>query len=192
MLNKLPCLDKGWVAFVDSSLNSLKLRDLKADLFYGEIPAAMYRSATLTLAMKAPLFVSKALADKELKIVNAPVREELDAYLPNEGEIAADDLETSRLIAQDMERTTAALLINIKAYQEDGCNKYLAQLLTPVNVYTVFLATGTLKQWKDIVGQGSSSNPMRVYLSAIQQVIAAEWADENGKTEEDSTGSKQQ
>jgi len=83
-----------------------------------------------------------------------------------------------------MERTTAVLLINIKAYQEDGCDKYLAQLLTPVNVYTVFMVTGTFKQWKDIVEQGSSSYPMRVYLSAIQQVMTAEWMDENGKTQE--------
>jgi len=70
MLNKLPCLDKGWVALVDSNLNSMKLRDLRADLFYGEIPTAAYKSATLTLAMKAPLFISKALADKELRIIN--------------------------------------------------------------------------------------------------------------------------
>lgn len=193
-MNKLPCLDKGWVAFIDSNLNSLKLRDLRGSMFYGEIPPAVYRSATMTVAIKAPLFIAKALTDKDLRIVNAPAREELEAYLPNEGEISADDLETSRQIAQDIERTTAALLINTKAYQADGCDRFIAQVLTPVNVYTTFIATGTFAQWRDIVSSDSQSSPMRVYLSALRQILDSEWVDEtsNGKTKENSTEKQQE
>lgn len=191
MLNKLPCLDKGWVALVDSSLNSLKLRDLRASMFYGEIPSAVYKCATLTLAMKAPLFIAKALTDKNLNVINAPQREELEAYLPTEAEIGATDLTTSREIAKDIERTTAALLMNAKAYQADGCDRYIAQVLTPISVYTTFMVTGTYAQWSNIVATGSLSPPLRVYLSAVDQILKAEWMDEiYGETED--TTEKQQ
>lgn len=182
MLNKIPCLDKGFVAYVDSTVSTRIARELEAELFIGQEFPALRRLATLTLAIKSPIFVEKVMRQMRFDVVSVPQSGELEAYLPNPGEIGAPDLETSRAIADDIARTTAALLINPKAYQSDGCDRFISQLITPINVYTTILATGTYSEWSKFVEMPSLPEAVKHYQRAVQQVLQAEWTD-NGNQE---------
>ena len=185
MLNKIPCLDKGFVAYVDSILPTRIARELEAELFVRQEFSTLRNLASLTLAIKSPIFVEKVIRQMRFDAVSVPQSGELEAYLPNPGEIGAPELETSRAIADDIARTTAALLINPKAYQQDGCDRFISQLITPINVYTTIIVTGSYSEWSKFVEMPGLPESVKHYQRAVKQVLDAEWTD-NG-TQEDAT-----
>lgn len=175
LLNKLPCLDKGFVALISSSCTSDRLNEVAIEFFKSNSAAMSLRDiSTLTLVIKCPLFLQLNLSTHDLKIVSAPVTD-VEAYCPNEGEIGSPDLNTSRSIAANMKMTTDALLINPKAYQEDGCERFLSQVMTPINTYTTLIVHGSYNEWRRFCNQQKIPAPAKSYIKAITQIMNAEW-----------------
>ena len=174
LLNKLPCLDKGYVAYVDSSCNSTKLNTMALGLFKKTDSRFLYDLGTLTIVMKCPLFVQLNLSQFDLKIINIP-SSEVEAYVPNVGEVGCPDHNTAKAISDDIERTTAALLINPKAYQADGCERFASQVLTPISTYTTLIVHGSYNEWKKFSSQNGMPNGMISYADAVQQIMQMEW-----------------
>lgn len=174
LLNKIPCLDKGFVAFVSSSNNSDMLKSLALEFFQTTDSANISHIANLTLVMKCPLFVQLNLSKFNLNIISANTKE-VEAYYPNVGEIGGNDRETNKLIADDIERTAEALLINPKAYQADGCDRFVSQVLTPVNTYTTLIVHGTYNEWRKFCIQNGPPAPLVSYTSAVKQILDMEW-----------------
>jgi hypothetical protein len=174
LLNKIPCLDKGYVAQIACSCPSEKLNDVAMEFFKRDDSHFLRDISTLTLAIKCPLFVQLNLSTHDFKIITTSVSE-VEAYSPNEGEIGSSDLSTSRVIAADMKQTTDALLINPKAYQEDGCDRFMSQILTPLNTYTTLIVHGSYNEWKRFCNQARVPAPTKSYLKAITQIMNAEW-----------------
>lgn len=175
LLNKLPCLDKGYVARVDSSNDDQKLKALALEYFKQLDGNFLSKISTLTLVIKCPLFVHIALSSYDFAITTVPPQGDIEAYVPNVGEIGAPDHNTAKAISDNIAATTEALLLNPKAYQMDGCNRFMSQVLTPINVYTTLIVHGSTDEWRRFCGQKSAPASIISYIETIRQIIKAEW-----------------
>lgn len=175
-LTKIPVLDKGFVALVDSNCNSIKLNEVAVEYFKRLDGKFLADISSMTLIVKCPLFVQLNFSTFGLKVTNLPYPgHEVETYLPNVGEVGASSLEASQDIADDMTRTSAALLMNPKAYQADGCDRFISQILTPLNTYTTILVYGMYNDWCKFVSQNNAPNCIVAYTDAIHQIMRAEW-----------------
>lgn len=178
LLNKIPVLDKGYVALIDSCNTVKKLRDIGAEFYGGEYPVELESIGYMTLAVKCPLFFQIYLSKFELKIIDANDRNKpQEAYIPNPGEIGAPERLDNEAISDDIGRTTEALLINPRAYQADGADRFISQVITPVNVYTTLIVSGTYDKWSRLLVSTPKHAPRPIlqYIDAIEQIITAEW-----------------
>jgi hypothetical protein len=127
--------------------------------------------------MKCPLFIQLTLSKFNLRIISANNGDtQADFYLPNVGEIGARQRDTCEAIADDIARTTAALQINPTAYQTDGADRFISQVVTPINLYTVLIVQGSYSEWcKFAYQQSFVPTPIEAYTKALQQIITAEW-----------------
>lgn len=177
LLNKIPCLDKGFVATYDTSCDGRKLNELAVE-FYKRIDGKFLAdTASLTVMMKCPLFVQLNLSTFNLRVTNLPNvgSDELESYYPNVGEIGSKDLSVNTDISENMKQTSIALLMNHKTYQADGCNRFMAQILTPINTYTTILVHGMYNDWCRFISQSNAPAPIAAYISAVDQILKAEW-----------------
>jgi len=178
LLNKIPVLDKGFVAKFDSIGGIDKLNEIAVEYFKrldGKFLAE--NMSAMTMIIKCPLFVQLNLSTFNLRITTLPNvgSEQLESYLPNVGEIGAPSLDVNQDIADDMARTSAALLMNHKAYQADGCNRFMSQILTPINTYTTILVNGMYNDWCRYIQQNNAPTSVKSYIDAVSQIIKAEW-----------------
>lgn len=175
LLNKIPVLDKGYVALLDSCNTTSKLREIGAEVYGGEYPVVLEELGSMTVLIKCPLFFLLHLSKFNLKVIDANSTRELDAYLPNAGEVGAPERLDSEAIADDISRTTDALLINPRAYQADGADRFVSQITTPINVYTTVIVAGSYSEWCKLAFAEKLPGPIKAYTTAIEQVLTAEW-----------------
>lgn len=177
LLNKIPVLDKGFVALIDSCNTTKKLREVGVEFFKnGDYPLALENMGTLTLAIKCPLFVQLSLSKHNLTIVSSNIEKELDAYVPKSHEISSSDRLLNDSIADSISKTTEALIINSKAYAADGADKFISQILMPINVYTTIIVHGSYTEWCNYAYKDKTPSIINAYSSAIGQIIEAEWS----------------
>lgn len=175
LLNKIPVLDKGYVALIDSCNTTAKLREIGTEFFGGEYPTSLEELGSLTIAIKCPLFVQLAISKFNLQVIDANSSPGLDAYIPNPGEVGAPERLDNEAIADDISRTTDALIINSRAYQADGCDRFVSQLTTPINVYTTLIVSGSYSEWCKLANQTKLPGPIEAYANSISQIIEVEW-----------------
>lgn len=180
LLNKLPVLDKGYVALVSSGNNGEILRNIRelTDIpFHDLVPLS-----SLTLAIKAPLFVQIYLSKFRFDILNI-MQEKPEAFTPDLTDVNCPDPKVGTMIAEDMKVTTAALLINPKAYQKDGCDYFISQVITPISVYNELIVHGPLEQWlKFTQSMADVPKPIQAYILAVSDIIRNEWKHEQKET----------
>ena len=176
LLNKIPVLDKGYIALISSMNDSKRLKEVGLEFFGTEaINQKTLSLGQATMVFKCPIFVHVFLSQFGFTIVTTKQVEELEAYCPSPGEIGCPEHETNRLVSDDIERTTAALLINPKAYQADGCDRFISQLIMPVSTYTTILVSGGYEQWVRFCKQANLPAPIESYRLATTQIMNTEW-----------------
>jgi hypothetical protein len=175
LLNKVPCLDRGYVALLEASCSTSKLLDISKEFFKKEETKFLRELGSLTLAIKCPLFVQLHLSTYNLNIITAPAFDEIEAYIPNVGEIGSASPADGRVIMDNMKATTDALLINPAAYQQDGCDRFISQVMTPISTYTTLIVQGPFEEWKKFCEQQRLPGPIKDYVKAITQIANVEW-----------------
>lgn len=175
LLNKIPVLDKGYVALIDSCNTTSKLREIGAEFFGGEYPTSLESLGSMTVAIRCPLFFQLFLSKFSLRMIGANEPGPIEVFRPNAGEVRANDILTSEAIADDISRTADALLINPKAYQADGCETFVSQTNTPISVYTTLIVSGNYDEWCKAAYGERLPGPIAAYTIALQQIIEAEW-----------------
>ena len=176
LLNKLNVLDKGYIALVSSSNDGLRCREIVEEFFAAQFHSALVNIATATIYFKCPLFVQLNLSKFNFTIIGIPPKEDKqEAYVPDETDVRTSDREINTTIADDIYRTTEALLINPLAYQKDGCDRFTSQVLTPISLYTEILVHGSLEQWIKYISQESLPAQIVAYQVVIENIIRAEW-----------------
>jgi len=174
LLNKIPALDKGYVAYVSSSNSNKLLKELALEFLKSHDISSLQDFGTLTLVIKCPLFIQLNLSKFNLNIISA-VSTDLEAYIPNPGEIGSTDRQINETISDDINRTSEALLINPRAYQADGCDRFVSQIVTPINTYTTLIVHGSYKEWQRFCIQNSPPVPLVSYTVAVKQILDMEW-----------------
>lgn len=191
MLNKIPVLDKGHVALVSCSLPRQQFKEMQTHYFRNQVNNLMLSVPHIHMEIRCPLFVQLSLAER-LTCVSRPSA--VEAFTPSVNEVGAKDLETSELISRDIEQTTEALLMNPKAYQMDGCDIFISQVISPISVYNTVLVSGTLGQWIDYANLKGLPAPIEEYRKAVQQVLLSEydylWEIIGGKKKEKEAGKR--
>lgn len=197
---RIPVLDNGFVELLDSCMTTKKLREIGWSYYTdaktknlavsgGELetpptyPVELEKASYLVLGIKCPLFFQLFLSFYDIKIINADINKDLskvEAYKPNFTEIGCSDIEDSKVIADDISRTTDALLINPLAYQADGAEKFVSQVIMPLSTYTTIIAYGEYNSWVEMLKRLYDKNkktPRQIldYIQAIEQIVKAEW-----------------
>jgi hypothetical protein len=167
-------LDKGYVALLEASCNRTKLLEVAREFFKKDDPKFLWDLGNMTLIMKCPLFVQLHLSTYDFNIINVPI-EALEAYVPNVGDIGGSSVRDNKEISDNMKATTAALLINPTAYQKDGCDRFVSQVLTPINTYTTIIVQGSCNEWKKFCEQQKTPTPIKAYIKAVTQIVNVEW-----------------
>lgn len=174
MLNKIPVLDKGHVALLSTSLPRKSFLKIQNKFFRGSLDDRMLDMVQLHVEVKCPLFVQLTLTESNLQAIPLQVKT-IEAYVPTVDEVGARDLETSKLIQQDIEQTTKALLLNPKAYQMDGCDIFVSQTIAPVSTYNTILVTGSIRDFVKFANRKNMPVVIDQYRAAVADIILAEW-----------------
>ena len=176
LLNKTPVLDKGWVALYSSSLSGSEFSQILKLHFRGIIDHRITDMTQVVLSVRCPLFVQMSFSEHGLACSSERTSSETEAYIPDVSTIGAQDLETNTMIQQDIEHTTAALLLNPRAYQADNCDTFISQVISPISVYNTLIVYGSLTSWMRYIEQRSLPRPIEAYRKAIEECIHGEWS----------------
>lgn len=176
LLNKIPVLDDGYVALISSAVPHVVYRDVIDEYFGAKDTLSLRKVSYATLVFKAPVFFHLYLSQHGLTLISTK-ENAAGAYKPNPGEIGCQDHATSREIADDISRTTEALLINPAAYRSDGADQFISQIILPISTYSTFIVGGTLEEWIKFYQSKGAPAPIRAYAKAVEQIIKVEWKD---------------
>lgn len=175
LLNKLPVLDKGYVAILDSSLSGKVLKEIESEHFKGKINIELLDVATLTLQIRCPIFFQVYLQQRKLQTVNV-IEQNVECYTPDVSEINTGDPATDKEITDHISNTTKALLMTSKAYEQDGLNKFMSHAMIPVSVYNTVIVAGPLTEWIKLVNSKRKlPYPIQAYVDVIKDAVEAEW-----------------
>lgn len=175
LLSETPVLDKGHVAQYSCSLSGKEVAELSREFFRVKIESRIYQHTQLILKIKCPLFVQLTFSEHGLLNFAQRAGGKPEAFIPNVAEVNAVSLEASEAIQADIEQTTAALLLNPKAYQTENCDLFISQVISPVSVYNVLMVSGNLNQWKSYISQQGLPAPIEAFRKAIEGVVLAEY-----------------
>lgn len=175
MLNEIPVLDKGYVALLSTSLPKKDFLQLQKEFFKNRLDDRLLSVPTIHFKMKCPLFVQMTFPEYGLSYIVSRSVTKPDAFVPTVAEVSAQTLESGEAIQADIERTTAALLVNPAAYQQDFCDPFISQVISPISVYNVIVVSGTLFDWLRFVNNISMPAPIEAYRKAVEAVITAEY-----------------
>jgi hypothetical protein len=174
-LNKINVLDKGYVALVSVSNDGKTLKGLYDEYFRTKINRELWHLASMTLLVKCPLFKQLHLSKSDLKIVQLPETGELETYCPDVSDISTGNSKDDSDMAEYLKQTTESLLIAPKALQEDKCNKFVSQIITPISVYNKIIVHGSLNDWLKYIKQQKLPKQLESYRAVIEGIMAAEW-----------------
>lgn len=175
MLNKLPALDKGYVALVDSSLTGKVLSALEQEHFDGKINRDLLSCAHMTLQVRCPIFFQLFLQQFNVKVVNT-IEKNIECYTPDISEISTGDAAVDSDISKHMKATVDALCITSKAFQKDGLDKFMSHNLMPISVYNTVIITASLSEWmKMVTSKKKLPYPIEAYTDNIKDILEAEW-----------------
>lgn len=174
-LNKIDVLDIGYVALVSVSNNGKTLKGLYDDYFRTKINRELWALASMTLLVKCPLFKQLHLSKHNLRIIQMPGKEELETYIPDMSEIGTGSAKDDKSMSDYLKQTLESMLIAPKALQEDKCDKFISQVITPISVYNEIIVHGTLADWLKYIKQQRLPKQLESYRAVIEGIMAAEW-----------------
>lgn len=178
VFNKLPVLDKGFVAFVASGMDDKTLAKLFQHYNKGNINPEFIRMATVTLVFKCPLFVNMFLYRFGLNIVGvepADSNKEIEFFTPDEGQIRTTEGMDATEIRKHMEYMTGVLKVTQAGYVKDGCDHFVSQVNLPISVYNEVVVSGTLDQWIRFFRSKNLPSPIESYRQTSYNIVKADF-----------------
>lgn len=172
----IPVLDRGYVKLVGASPDQNQMLYVSS-LLGGKLDDRTLALSTFLLEVKCPLFIRVQLADLGFKTLSCRSPEELEAYIPVQTDIRSPDMETDQNLQASIQQTTEALLLNVKGYTMDGCDRQAAQVIAPVSTYTTILVQADLVTLVAFFKRKGLSNVMNLYRRAFLEAAVQQWKD---------------
>jgi hypothetical protein len=175
-LNKISVLDKGFVSLLSTSNEEKVLQKLEEEYYNSASFKQLNMLSTATFIIKCPLFVQLYLASRpEFNFtIFSPPAKTIEAYVPDESDINTKPTEATE-IKNNMRNTTEALLINPMAFQHDGCDRFISQVLTPISVYSELIVHANLTNWVEFLRKKNLPGPVAAYQTAVAEFLKAVW-----------------
>ena len=167
-------LDKGFVALLESTCSGKQLQDLQDTYFKTKVNMKLLRLCSATLIIKCPIFVQLNLSQYGFDLISTP-SDKVEAFIPDLTAVAGETLEDRQRMAQYINATTEALLLNGKGMTMDGADNFTSQMLTPISVYNEIIVHGSLREWISFLNQKNLPDSMESYRKAIQERLSVEW-----------------
>lgn len=167
-------LDKGEVALLSSSNDSNELRNICSVFLNGKSNLELMKIANATMMIKCPLFVQLDLSRFDFKIIDIKT-DNIEAYIPNVGEIGAKSVEEKRRMYRYFDQTINALILNAKGLPMDGCDSFIAQTTMPVSIYNRLIVHGDLTTWLKYTRRKGLPSPVEAYRTMIHNIVSAHW-----------------
>jgi len=141
--------------------------------------------------VKCPLFVKLAYSEFGLKTTTLQSHE-IELFHPTLNDIKGNDPKVSQEIADDIIATGDALMINPKAYQQDGCEPSVSQVNSPLSLYNTIVVSGSLNNWAKYIKCKNFPKLINEFRIATKDLIDCEYPGviPDDKKEETSTNSK--
>ena len=175
MKNKIPILDKGYIAFIDSTLSGEVLTPLEIERYNGKINESLLDIASLTIEIRCPVFIQLFLQSYQLRILTTN-NTTVEYYLPDVGDIGAPDLQVCTDVVAHIAQTIEALTLTAAGFKQDGVDNFISQLLTPISVYNTIIVSGSLNEWIKVAFTARRAPHMiAAYIDVIQSILRAEW-----------------
>ena len=177
-LNKIPVLDKGFVAGISFSMSSKTLSTVQSFYFKSNFAPQLYKFANATLILKCPLFINMFLSRYDFKTLTLNANSDdglVETYVPNESEIGATDVVTSQNIKESIEQAAEALKLSSEGFVMDGCDNFIAQVNLPISVYNEIMVSGSLESWLRLTKQKNLPKPIESYRQVIEDILRAQW-----------------
>ena len=181
-LNSFPVLDKGSVTYVDVSLPAKKMNKVSHDFFRAKLDRKLISFSSATMIVKAPVFVILHLINEyDLSVLNVipDANHQIECYIPNESEISASDVNTSKDIKDHMKQTSESLVLTQEGYKKDGCDHFVAQVNMPLSVYNEVVISGSLDKWLRFLKAKQLPKPLESYRETIYDVLKADFPNIN-------------
>ena len=168
--NKIPVLDDGYVVLL-SGIDNSTLKYILQKYSKNDQPYLLYKMIIFHLEIRCPIFVQLALCGVGVQC--RPMHNiRITAYIPTIEEINGPDHETNQQIQRDIEQTTEALVINTRAYTEDGCDTFVAQTVAPISTYNNLFISMSLADIIELC-RVNLPRPIAAYVTAIRDALHA-------------------
>ncbi len=172
----VPVLNNGYVKSVAVSLTQVQLREFQRAVYRGVFKESLLSVPIITLEIKAPLFLVLALAQTNLKLFPI-VNGSLETYIPSLNEIKSGSHEKDVEIHEHLSHSMQAISVSSAMYKEDGCNAFVASMLSPIASYWTGYITGSLKDYRDFFTSIGAPKHIAEYQRAIKDLVIAEYPD---------------
>jgi len=172
----IPVLDRGYVKLIGASPDQSQMLYVSS-LLSGRLDDKTLALSNVLLEVKCPLFIRVQLTDLGFKTLSCRSPEELEAYIPVQTDIRSASMETDQELQASIQQTTEALLLNVKGYVMDGCDRQAAQVIAPVSTYTTVLVQTDLATLMVFFKKKGLSNVMNLYRKAFLEAAVQQWKD---------------
>jgi hypothetical protein len=127
----------------------------------------------VSLKLRAPLFVRIGVSNYTLDTSDVP-KSTGKTFVPDVSMISSGNNVLDREIAEHIRHMSETATINVRDFQRDGCDRFVAQLVTPINTYVDFYATMTLDRLIKF-SKLKLPVPMQRYVEAAADIVCVTW-----------------
>ena len=173
-LNKLPVLDKGYVAMISCSPSYQDHLCMMSSFFRNRLTHNLIDVTFVHLEVKCPYFILIPMISSGIKVVSS-VNQITDAFCPTIEHISSGSHANDKDISESMRFTIESLMINQKAYVHDGCNSLVASVTTPVAAYWEGVMYASMTEWAKFIFAKGLHPIVKQYQSAISDMISTEY-----------------
>lgn len=173
-LNKLPVLDKGYVAMMSCSPSYQEHVRMMSSFFRNRLTQNLIDVTYVHLEVKCPYFILIPMISSNIKVISS-VNQATDAFVPTVEHISSGSLDNDRDISESMSITIDSLMLNQKAYVHDGCNALVASLTTPVAAYWDGVMYASMSEWARFMFAKGLHPIVKQYQTAIYNAISTEY-----------------
>ncbi len=181
MVYETPVLDRGFVRLLESRFNFKHLQELKEQhgITFNRTSLNLSGACGMTLAIKAPFFISSTLAKFGLVNVGTIVDTKLEFMKIQFEDLVDTPLVSRQSIIDEMSANSLVMIKTPEKFQSGGCDNKTSQIGLPISTYVTVVTTGSFREWIGFVESDTDSVFLKRYQNAVKDILRSECFDLN-------------
>lgn len=175
LLNKFPVLEHGYVRLQTVSPDAVNLAEIRKRAYKGTLQAAHLELPYVHMEICCPYAVLLTLASSGLTLVPYQDMNKDMAHIPGLDDIKSGSIDIDWQISESLKLTIESTMLNQHAYAEDGCDRSVATLTTPLAAYWEGVVHGKLLSFLRFTESKHQPKIIRVYQERMRDSISSEY-----------------